>query len=282
MLWLWLSLLSALLSTALNLLMRVMAVKSSNTRVFSFVFNSYAAVLALILFLFEIPHIKFPQEIPLIQLLFIATTVILYGLYERLHFSIRKQIDASTLAILYRLSPVIAFLGSIFFFGESLTLTKLFATLLIVGASILVSYKHPHISLNRALLKTLIVPTILGIAWMLDKPASAHLPASLYGLILWTVPLIIIAFPNIPRTLLLKEIYTGGWKIGLMALLNVAVFYVLLKALALTDASKVIPVSSSSSVLIVLGGIFILNERSQLVKKLIAGVLVFWGVLLLR
>ncbi|HCM37980.1 MAG: hypothetical protein UV61_C0006G0098 [Candidatus Gottesmanbacteria bacterium GW2011_GWB1_43_11] len=112
--WLVLSLISVLMFTILNLLMRVLAVKSENQRAFSFVFNAWGAIFALGFYLLETNKFSVPRP-NLLQLLLILAVVCLYGLYERFQFSARKHIDASTLTILYSLAPVVAFTGSIIF-----------------------------------------------------------------------------------------------------------------------------------------------------------------------
>jgi len=106
--WLWLTLLSVILFTVLNLLLRIMAVKSLNPRIFSFIFNSIAAAFALVITVTELTFIDLPKSIPLKQLFIILMAVLFYGIYERTHFLARKHLEASILVIIYRLAPVIA------------------------------------------------------------------------------------------------------------------------------------------------------------------------------
>src|SRR3989344_4885619 len=67
MLWFWLSIASVILFTAVNLLMRVLAVKSEDPRTFSVVFNAWGGLFALILFLPQLPHTAFPAPITPVQ-----------------------------------------------------------------------------------------------------------------------------------------------------------------------------------------------------------------------
>ncbi len=121
----------------------------------------------------------------------------------------------------------------------------------------------------------------LGIAWMLDKPGSQGLPASLYSFIVWVAPLGVIALPSLSFKQLRREAIIGGWKVALLAFLNVFGYFIYLKALALENAAKIIPITSSSATLIVLAGIFLLKERTFMTRKILAGVLMFFGILLL-
>lgn len=280
--WLWLSLTSVILFTALNLLFRVLAVKSINPRVFSFIFNCIASMFAFIILLTELNFVNLPKSIPTHQIIFIILAVILYGIYERTHFIARKHIESSILVIIYRLAPLIAFLGSIIFFGEILTLNKALGTLLIIGAAIVVAYKNSKLVFGKGFWLAIFVVVVLGLAWMLDKPGSAGIPASFYSFLLWLLPLPIIAFPKITLTDLKKEFKNAGLGVVLIAFLNAIGFYMQLKALSLADASRVIPIVSSASVLTIIGGVFILNEKSHLWRKLLAGAMMFGGIWLLK
>lgn len=280
--WLWLSLTAVILFTALNLLFRVMAVKSLNPRIFSFVFNSIATVFAFFIMLTELNFIDLPKSIPPHQIGLIILAVILYGVYERTHFLARKYIESSILVIIYRLAPLIAFLGSILLFGEILNLNKALGTLLIIGATIVVAYKNTKLVTNKGFWLAIFVVVVLGFAWMLDKPGSANIPPSLYSFLLWFLPLPIIAMPKIALSDLKKEFKNAGFGVVLIAFLNALGFYIQLKALSLADASRVIPIVSSASVLTIIGGMFVLNEKSHFVRKLIAGAMMFGGILLLK
>lgn len=280
--WLILSLAAVLMFTAQNLLMRVLAVKSSHPRTFSFIFNSWGAIFSILLFFIDRPSLTDIKPLPWIQLLLIGGAVLGYGLYERSHFLARKHLDASTTAVLFRLSPVIAFVGSLLFLHEPMTLSKVVGAVLLISASLAIVHKNPQLQLNRSVGIALFSATMLGLAWMLDKPASVHIPASIYTTAMWILPLPLIAFPALTLKQLATEFRIGGWKVALTAFLNVLAFFLYLKALAMTDASRVIPIVSSSATLVVLGGVLFLHERTHLARKLIAGALMLIGILLLR
>lgn len=219
---------------------------------------------------------------PPAQVLFILLAILFYGIYERFHFSARKHIDASTMSVIFRLAPVIAFAGSLALFHESLTWEKLFGTGLILMASFIVIHKNPQLSFSRPFFAALVSATALGLAWMVDKPASFGFPPTFYSFILWTAPLAVIAFPLPTIKQLKKEAVIGGWKVALLGLMNVVGYVAQIKALSLAEASKVIPITSSSGTIIVLAGIFLLHEKTFMTKKILAGILMLIGVLLLR
>ena len=279
--WLILSLASVLIFTAVNLLMRVLAVKSKNPRTFSVVFNSWGALFAILLFVAELPNLTLPTSLPTNHLFFIVLAIVSYGLYERSHFTARKHIDSSTITILFRLAPLIAFIGSLLFFKERLSVMQLFGAGALISSAALVIHKNPHLKMGRPLLIALFSALMLGVAWMLDKPGSQGLPASLYSFIMWVAPVGIIAFPSVSLKQLRREVIIGGWKVVLLAFLNVFGYFIYLKALSLEEAIKIIPITSSTGTLTVLAGIFLLNEKTFIKRKLIAGALMFVGILLL-
>lgn len=280
--WLILSLLSATSFTVLNLLTRVLAVKSSHPRAFSFVYNCWGVLFAIIAYLAldrRIPHFG---QLPAHQVAYLLLAAFFYALFERSQFTARKLIDSSTLAVIFRLTTVTAFIGSLLFFKESAGVSKIVGAALLVASSLIVVYKNPHVKKGRSLGVAIFCAVSLGLAWMLDKPASQGLSASFYSALMWAIPLPTIAFPALTMSQLKSELRIGTWKIALAAFLNVLGFVLYLQALSRAEASRVIPITSSSATLVVLAGIVVLKERAFLLRKLIAGALMFTGILLLK
>ncbi len=128
----------------------------------------------------------------------------------------------------------------------------------------------------------LLCAIVLGIAWILDKPASAFIDASLYSFFLWLGGIIIVIFPAVQYKQLKNEFQVGGWKVALAALLNVSGYILFIKAITMTDASRVVVVDSLTGIFVVLGGIIILKEYDHIWRKIIAAIIAFVGVYLLR
>lgn len=280
--WFLLATLTALLNTIQNLVMRVMAVKSQDPRAFSFVYSSWAIVFSILLVLVTKPVLDFRTILSFPTILFILIAVILYGLFERIQFFARKHIEASTINILFRLAPVTTFILSILFLKEAVTVEKIFGMVLILLAALLVTEWKGSIINRKAFLTALACAVFLGVAWTFDKIVSEKVHAATYNLILWTLPLIIIYVPSIPVLNIQKELTLGKWVIPVVAFLNVIGFYTQMLALSLADASRVIPIATSHVVLVVLGGMIFLHETSFFWKKLLAGCIVFIGIILMR
>ncbi len=123
--WYIYALTSALFFTAQDLLMRILAIKTDNPRIFSVVFNLWGAFFAIVAFIIQGGSFSELSNLTPLNICFIISTVILYGIYERYNFVARKGINASSLSIIYKLSLVIGVIGSILFFHESITIKKL-------------------------------------------------------------------------------------------------------------------------------------------------------------
>jgi drug/metabolite transporter (DMT)-like permease len=266
-----------------NIFNRVVAVNSEDDRSGSFVFNLWGGVIAVCLFLFSgsLATLRtLPSLAPAILIL-IACSITLYGGYERLQFTANKHIDASTSAVLFRLSTSFAFTFSIIFLHEQITIQKVLGTALILGANIFLSWKNTTLKLDKYFWIAIVCNVLLGIAWTVDKRVSSDVNTALYTMLLWTLTLIIIYLPSIPLKRIKREFVLGSWKSAVMAFLNVFGFFFEVKADSLADGSRVIPLISSYSILVVLLAIWILKERTHIVKKFIAVGIATVGVILL-
>lgn len=280
--WFILALISAVLFASQELLMRVTAVRTGSPRVFSLVFNLWGASLAALFFFinggsFRILFSLSPHQY---GLLFLA--VVVYGMYERTHFFARQGVEASVFAIIFRLSTVIGFIGAISLLHELLTGQKILGVCMVITASFLLIFRNPKFRISTPFWYAIASAVLLGFASVVDKPASAALPASLYSILVWCLPLPIIAFPGISKNELIKEFRIGGWKIALAALVNVSGYIIYITALSMAEASRVNPIEATSGILTVLGGIVFLREKDHMTRKLFAGLIAFIGVILLR
>ena len=223
--WFYFALATAVGSAAYNLVGRIMAVKSTDGRVFSVLFNMIACVFAVFFFLIE--PFKFRGITVTVVLVTILSTVLM-AVFERLQFVARKEIDASSLSIIFRLVPAVSVIASIIFLRESITLYKVVAVLLIVGGNLLVAITKGKgkLAIDRPTLIALVAATALGLAWTADKRAQIGYSASLYALIAWVLPTIYnFLTPPISVKELKHEWKNAGWGLVVLAGLNVLTYY---------------------------------------------------------
>ena len=282
MTWLYLSLASVLNFTYLNLLSRVVSRKSKNPRVMSVIFNFIAILMTLIIFIFSSGYKDFslPKGFSPYYYLFLAC--LFYGLNERLRFYASKYLEASLFAIISNVSVVIAFIVALFLYNESITTNKMLGFLLIMTSLLLVSFERIKKINWRGISLALLTSTFIGIAWSLDKKGIYYFNLETYNVFVWLLPFLIVYFPGVKFSDIKREIKINKWSLILLSFLNVFGYFLNLKAQSLAEATKVIPIIQTSTVITVIFGIIILKEKSHLFKKILAGIIAVVGVFLLR
>lgn len=268
--------------TTLTLLQRVLAVDSKNPRAMAVIFNFIAGIFAALIFFATGAYKSFrlPSGYTPWLTLFIAS--LMYGLYERGRFYVAKMLDASVYTIVSNICLVVAFIGSLILYSEVLTARKIIGAFFIIAALLLVSYKK-KIKEKRGtpiqgIILAVVIFTLLGLGWMLDKMGTIYFNADTYNILIWLVPIIFIYFPYIKFEKIKNELKIASWKIVVLAALNVVGYLLQLKALELQEATRVIPIVQTYTLFTVLFGILILKERENIFRKIIAGLIAISGV----
>lgn len=281
--WFYFAVWSIVIFSFLYLLQRRIAVDAKYPRATAIVFNLFGAVFAIFLSFITggfknlaWPHIS-------VAWIFMLLAALFYALYERGRFVSAKLLDASTLSIVSYTTLAVAFVGSLFIYHEILTPSKIIGVILIAISLILVSFQksiHKKVSL-KGIIFSILIFTSLGFAVMLDKKGAVFFTPSTYSILVWTVPLIMIYFPFIKTREIVYEAKTASWKVVVLAGLNVVGYYFQLRALQIADATQVIPLIQTSTLLTVLLGIVILGEKDNLWKKIFAALIGLAGAYLL-
>lgn len=282
MIWLYYSLGAAVSFAFLNIFSRVLTVESKNPRAFSIVFNIICIIMSLILFIATGSYKVFYLPIRMDAWIYLLIASLFYGLNERFRFLISKILEASVYSIIGNISVIIAFIVSFFLYKETLTFNKLLGSILIFFSLLLVSeFKKSKVS-ARGMFLGVITSIYLGIAMSLDKKGAIFFNPETYNILLWVAPFIVLYFPGINTREVKIEFKKFSWRIILLAFLNFVGFYLGLKAFILADATKVIPIVQTATLMTVIIGVFLLKEKTMLVRKLLAGVIAVVGVFLLR
>lgn len=282
MTWLYYSLGAAVCYALLNIFSRVLTIESKNPRAFSLVFNMICIIMSLILFIFTESYKVFALPTRMEAWTFLLIASFFYGINERLRFYISKLLEASVYAIINNISVIISFFISLFLYKEILTVPKLFGSILIFFSLFLVSEIKKSNIPTKGLFLGVVTSIYIGIAMSLDKKGAIFFNPETYNVLLWVVPFIVLYFPGIKINEIKAEFKKFSWKIVMLAFFNFLGFYLGLKAFMLSDATKVIPVVQTATLMTVIGGIFLLKEKSNLLRKIIAGIIAISGVFLLR
>ncbi len=279
--WLFYTLASVVLYTVMSLVQKVVADKSESYRASGFIFNSFATLITLIIFLLQHSFgdlLLLPKDLS--AWLFLILGGLFYGLFERGRYQATQLLDASVFATILTLGTLTAFIGSSLLYHEPITLYKLIGVSSIIGALVLVAggekKSQPLVS-RKGLIVGVVVSVSMGLGWMLDKMGSRYFTASIYSVFIWAAGLPFIFFPSINMGELKKELF-GSWKgLLLLASLNSVAYLCQLQAVTIAESTKVIPIIQTTTLLTVLLGIVILKERDNISKKILAAVIALVG-----
>ncbi len=280
--WLTLTVASMVFFTILALVQRKIAVESRFPMSTAILFNLSAIFFAFLLFVMtgSYKNLSFPRDPS--AWIYLTLAVAMYGLFERGRFFAAKQLDASTLSIISNVSLAVAFTGSIFLYSESFTGIKIAGALMIFIALVIISYqKKFQVGSISAILLGVLIYTLLGLGWMLDKKGANYFGANVYNLFVWALPIVFILMPKVNLAELKYEFKKSNWSFVIPSFLNAAGYFLQLKAMETGNATQIIPIVQTSTLLTVVAGIVIMGERNGIVKKIFAAILALIGSYLL-
>ncbi len=278
------ALIAAVLFAVYGLLSRVLSVKSDDPLAFSVLYGFFTAIISVLVFSVSITGLQAITP-SVIFITFLATVA--YGVFDAIQFFARKHVEASRSTVIFQIAPAVTFTVSILLLREEITFIKLLAVILIVIGNMVALYRHGGKVTKLGLILTVSAAVSVGLAYVADKVASLHYPLGLYMTITYLMPafyvfIIFLASRRNRIARLKNEIILGTWKLPFLSAVSVAGYYMLLKTLGIAQASVAIPIIFTQTILVALGGIFILKEKSNILEKIIGAVLVFGGVVLLH
>lgn len=264
------------------LVARVLVVKSDHPLAFAVWVNLFASLFALPVLIIEGGNFIGITAVVLFAT-FISTAF--SGIFEGLQIFVRKNLEASRSTVLSQLAPLITSIGAVVILGEHLTPVKSFGTVLIVGGNFVAAYRHGGALKRRTVFFALGAAMALGGVYIADKFASAHYPIGFYMILSYFLPalyLLLFVMPREKTHQLTSTFRQMTWKLPVLAFTGILGYYLLLKTFRLAEASSVIPIVYSSTILTTIGGIVLLKERNNIIQKLIGAAIVFIGVIILK
>ena len=198
-----------------------------------------------------------------------------------------KQTEVSQINIISSTTSLWVLIGGIIFYGESFSPKKIISVLLIVFAIIIVYWgKNSFRGFGMPQIFTLIFAAAFGITELLDKYLLNYFSIASYLLLIFWIPSILTAIvrPSAVKSIiqvlkLNKKVIFVLISAVFVSLSNFLMFYSLKLG---GEVSIVAPIWNSSTVLAVLFSIVFLKERELMKRKVIAAVIAFVGVLLIR
>jgi len=277
--WLAFAIGAALLS-GVNAVLHRKAVVNESTLAYAFLFNLIGGILFIpfLIMEFSLPTGWLPWAVVVI-----AST--LWALVGVVAFKSVKLVDVSVRAPLSESKLIMLLIFSVIFLREVITAEKVMGTIIVFFGFLVLYYgrKTKLFSWSDKGIKLVILASFLiALASIVDKYALTFFTAGTYGFFAFILPGLFLGGFAMRKKERVKSLLKNKLKILLsVTVLTVLFYYLKLKAYELVDVSIAYPVIRSAVIVSVLGGIIFLGERKQIVKKLVATLIVLAGVVLL-
>lgn len=234
------------------------------------------------LFMIPLFKTKFPSDFKVYIFMLIA--IIFYTINNRLSTTSRSGLEASTYSVIKQLSTVFMIIAGLLFFKESFILNKFIGAFLIVFSNVLVFYRKSIFKINKYILFGILANISLTVALLIDVNYSNEFNLSFYVLLTLLIPSILIF---LVEKILIRDIFNefnqSNKLIVILTSISWAVMMIFkLKAYQLGDVIIIAPLCSLTVILNIIFGYLIFKEKSNLLKKVIAGILIIIGVILIK
>ncbi len=225
---------------------------------------------------------KFPSSISVYVMLGLST--IFYGISDRMSTTVRSGIEASTYSMLKQLSTTFMIFAGLIFFKEEFVLIKFIGAMLIIFSNLLIFYKKGKFEFNKYILLGVVSNVVYTIALFLDVNISDNFNLPFYVALTLIVPaLIIIIFERIKPSEIKNEFINGNKKSILITALSWGTMIIMqLRAYQLGNVSVVAPLCALTVILNVIVGYLLLKEKDNLIRKIIAAILIIISVILIK
>ena len=241
-------------------------------------------VITSIIMLAFIPFFEIKWATDVKVYLFTALAVIFYCMKDRMTTTVRRHLDTSTVNILDQIVNVFMILWGIVFFKEEVIFKKIIGAILIILSNVMIFYKKGNFKLDRYVLLSILSNLALSIALALNVDNSEKFNVAIYQVVTLMVPaILIIIFEKIKWDDIKNEVKEGNKTAIFMTGTSWAVMIISqLRAYQTGDITTVAPLSAVSVILNVIAGYFISKEKENIVKKIIAGVIIVFSIFLIK
>ena len=278
MLWLVFAVLAGILGGFIPLIHRII-LKEHEHLEYAAIFNLLGALCYLPLFVLGFQNPQDPSS-----WLFLIIASIFWSVVVWIGFKARKFTEASIWTPLSQTRVLFVLIISTLFLAEGITVTKILGVLLVfVGTTILTIEKGKLFGKIKeiGIQLTLLFSLLVSIAIVLDKFVLGFFTPATYGFFPYLIPGVVLAFST-KNSRFFSKIFKTKWKLLLLVVfIDVAVYFLTLSAISLTDVSSVVTVLQLSIIVSVLGGIIFLNEKTFVFPKIIGMILTIVGVILI-
>lgn len=225
---------------------------------------------------------KFPTDISVYVMLGIS--IIFYAISDRVNTTVRSGIEASTFSMLKQLSTTFMIFAGLIFLKEEFVLTKFIGAMLIIFSNVLIFYKKGKIEFNKYILLGILSNMSFTVALFLDVNISDHFNLPFYVALTLIIPaLLIMIFERIKPSEIKNELTNGNKKAILITAISWAITIIVqLRAYQLGNVTVIAPLCALTVMLNVIVGYLFLNERDNLLRKIISAILIIISIILIK
>lgn len=210
--------------------------------------------------------------------------IILLTIAPLLTFRAFQLMSAADVGILLSSQRLWTVLGSFLFLGEVLTMSKIFGTLLILSGIAVISWKKHKIKIDKGGLFAILAAFLYGLSYVNAFYILQHLDAisfEVYATLLPAFSLLLVR-PNIIKKMRFYFIPSNAVKISLAVIFDIIATISLYVAYQIgRNAVQIAPLSATPVMFTVIFAAIFLNERENLINKIIGSIVVVLGVILI-
>ena len=225
---------------------------------------------------------SFPKE-PKIWIL-LGLAIVFYTIAGRLNTIVMKGVEVSTHCILRQIPTVFTTIGVFLLLGEDFIITRFIGVGLIIISNGLIFYRKGSFAVNKYLLLGILANLLTSVGRMLDISISDHMSLPIYSSLVLTGSAILTwTFERIKLSGIKKEFVNDNKKsIIISGLVWGFMLISLLKAYQVGKVTIVAPVTAVSVLINVIIGYIFLKEREELLKKIIASLIIIIAIIFIR
>ena len=218
---------------------------------------------------------------PKIYALLILASVF-YAINDRLQTTVRKNLQISLCSILNQLSTVFLIMSGLLIFREPFVVSKIAGGVLIVLGNTISLYRKGRIEINRYIWLAILANMALASAMSIDIGISRQFNLPFYIMLTLILPsVMIMVIEKIKIEEIINEYQSKNRKYYLITGLmwGLAIFFSL-RSFQFGKVTTIVPLQALSALFNIMIAYLFLKERDYLFKKIIAAILIIFGVFL--
>lgn len=225
---------------------------------------------------------QFPTDIKIY--IFLGLAIIFYAITDRVNGTARRGIEASTFGIIQQIQTVFMIMGGLIFLKEPFILKQIIGAILIIIGNVLIFYHHGKFKFDKYLLLGIVGNVSLSIALFLDVNISSQFNLPIYIALTLLLPgTLIFLFDKLKFKDLKNEYKIGDKKnLFITAIAWSLLIICMLKAYQLGSVTTVAPLSALTVIINVIVAYIFLKERKDLLKKIIAAIIIIISIILIN